>query len=258
MIRTLFIIAGAALVLCLVSLGGAAALAGRDLKEHDWTWVVSEDETGDDSLRFERGEVSPDAVRTLAWTGGDTLSLDLPVDVTYVQGDKAGVTVSGPQTTIDRVRLVDGRLTLQDGDREERGYVTLGRNGLRAWSETERLRITVTAPSVNSFRVGGSGDLTIEGYDKPAIELLIDGSGDVEASGKAQALKLRVNGSGDADLEDLTLADAAIDMQGSGDVSAGPTGVVEADLAGSGDLRLTRRPERLVRNLSGSGDVIGE
>ena len=257
MIRTLFIITGAALVLCLLSLGGAAALGSRDLARHDWTWVVTEDGDGDGDLRFERGPVSPDVTRTLAWTGGETLSVDLPANVTYVQGDKPGVVVTGPQSAVDRVRLSAGRLTLEGDDDQTRGFVRLGRSGFRAWTDTESLKITVTAPAVQSFRVAGSGDLRVEGYDRPAIELLIDGSGDMSVAGRADKLELRINGSGDADLGELAVGDAVVDIQGSGDVSAGPTGSVEASIDGSGDLRLLRRPGRLERKVSGSGDVIG-
>ena len=52
MIRTLFIIAGAALVLCLVTLGGAAAIGGHDLQRHGWSWTLKDD--NGESVRFER------------------------------------------------------------------------------------------------------------------------------------------------------------------------------------------------------------
>ena len=39
MIRTLFIIAAAGLVLATASLGGAFALGGRDMARHGWAWT---------------------------------------------------------------------------------------------------------------------------------------------------------------------------------------------------------------------------
>ena len=256
MIRTLFIIAAAALVLCLASLGGAAALGSRDLAANDWTWIITDDGDADD-IHFRRGSVGPDVTRTIAWSGGDTLVVDLSADVTYVQGDKPGVVVRGPEQAVQRVRLVDGRLTLEDDDDQERGYMRLGRNGLRIFSETEMLKITVTAPSVNSFRVAGSGDLTVEGYDQPSLALQLDGSGDVEVDGRASKLELRINGSGDAGLEGLAVADAVIDLAGSGEADVGPTGAVSVDISGSGDLNLTRRPASIQQDVTGSGEVDG-
>ena len=258
MTRILFIIAGASLVLCLACLGGAAALGSRDLAANDWTWVVTEDGTGDNDLRFERGKVSPDTTRTLAWTGGQSLTVDLPAAVTYVQGAAPGVAISGPKTTVDRVRLVDGRLTLVEDDEEHgRGYIRVRNGSIRVWNETEMLKITVTAPNVTSFRSAGSGDLTVEGYNQPTLRLLLDGSGDVEVTGRAASLDVRLNGYGDADLQGLEVKDAKLDNAGEGEINVGPTGDVMVDVTSDGDVHLTRRPANLERNVTGDGEITG-
>lgn len=258
MIRNLLIISAAALVLCLASLGGAAALGGRDLAEHDWTWIVTDDGHDNGSVRFERGSAAAiQGTRTLAWTGGESLTVDLPAEVTFVQGDKAGVVIEGDKEYIQRIRLVGGRLVLDEDEAMDRGVVRLGPSGLHVTSASESLRITVTAPKVTSFRLAGSGDLDIENYDQPVMDVLIDGSGDLEAVGRAQSLQLRVNGSGDADLGGLTLGDASVDVPGSGDVVVGPTGKAHVEIDGSGDVTLTRRPRELERDISGSGEVHG-
>lgn len=259
MTRNLFIIAGASLVLSLACLGGAAALGGSDLSRHDWTWVISDDDSGpNDHVSVERGDLGPDVTRTLEWNGGDSLAIDLSADVTYVQGAKAGVVISGPKSAVDRVRLAGGRLTLDNGDDyAERLFIRWGRNGIHGWSETERLKITVTAPSVDKFRIASSGDLTIEGYDRPSLEVMLDGSGDVEANGRAGQVTLRINESGDADLAGLEVTDATVEIAGSGEVSVGPTGKAKIDISGSGDVDLTRKPASVESDISGSGDVRG-
>lgn len=259
MTRTLFIIAAAALVLCLASIGGAMALGSRDLAAHDWTWVITDDQSGpDDRVSVKRGDLGPDVTRNLDWNGGDRLVVDLAADVTYVQGDKPGVVITGPKSATDRVRLVDGRLTLKDrDDYAERVFIRWGPSGIHGWSESERLKITVTAPSVKDFRIAASGDLTIEGYDQPTLSLQLDGSGEVEASGRATSLDLRINGSGDAELEGLEVTDVNIDNTASGEVSVGPTGAAVVNLSGSGGVRLTRRPKSVQQNVSGSGEIEG-
>ncbi|WP_419756563.1 hypothetical protein [Brevundimonas sp.] len=101
MIRTLFIIAGAALVLCLVTVGGALAIGGHDLQRHGWAWTFKDDDG--ETVRFERvkgggtDDLGPFTTRTLAWTGGETLSVDSSVDVEYIQGDANSVVVTGPK-----------------------------------------------------------------------------------------------------------------------------------------------------------------
>lgn len=256
MIRTLLIITGASLILCLFAGAGAMALGGRDLARNGWTWTIH-DRDGD-SIRFERSipaDRGPPVTRTLAWTGGDRLQIEVPGDVIYVQGPEAGVVVEGPQSIAERVRVVDGRLTMSDGANEEHVAVNWTRNGLHAWSSSDELRITVTAPSVKRFDIRGSSDVSIRAYDQPTLSINLAGSSSVEAAGKATTLDIDISGSGDIDAEAVEVRDAAIDISGSGDVRMGPTGSVSVDISGSGDVGLTRRPARLNQDISGSGDV---
>lgn len=213
--------------------------------------------SGHGDIRFERGEAGPDTTRTIAWTGGQTLTIDLPADVTYVQGDTPGVVITGPKAAVDRVRLVDGRLTLDEDENSERGYIRVRNGGIRIWNETEMLKITVTAPSVNSFRSAGSGDLTVEGYNQPTLGLLLDGPGDIEVTGRAASLDVRLNGYGDADLQGLEVKDAKLDNAGEGEINVGPTGDVMVDVTSDGDVHLTRRPANLERNITGDGEITG-
>lgn len=260
MIRTLLIIAGAGAVLCAAAVGGAVAIGGNDLARHGWAWTIKDDDG--DTVRFERvdddADRSPRVSRTLAWGGGDSLISELPGEVIFLQGDEAGVVVNGPQDIADRVRLIDGRLTLNDGPRDERVQFKWNRDGVRAWSDNDRLTVTVTAPSVKRFELQGSGDLSIRDYDQPTLDLAVRGSGSIDADGRARSTTVAIAGSGDADLETLETTDATVDVNGSGDVRVGPTGKATVRVAGSGDVALTRRPAQLDQRIDGSGDVTQE
>ncbi|HYD27556.1 head GIN domain-containing protein [Brevundimonas sp.] len=246
MIRTLLIITGASLVLCAASLGGAAALGGNDLARHGWSWTFRDD-GHDETVRFERADDGPSVTRTLAWTGGDRLDVEVAADVTYVQGDEASVVVTGPRNQVEGLRLSDGRLTFDNDDNVE--VVVFG------WHNTDRLRITVTAPSVRNFSLSSSGDLQIRNYDQPDMMLTIQGSGDVTAAGRTEAVELDIHGSGEADLSALETRDADVEISGSGEAAVGPTGGARISISGSGDVELTRRPASVTQNISGSGDV---
>jgi len=259
MIRTLFIIAGAGVVLATGALTGAVALTGNDLKHNDWTWSVTESGGGGGGdFRMERGPEQPDVTRSLAWTGGDRLQIEVPVDVTYVQGAAAGVVVTGPRGLADRIRLIDGRLTMEAAERDtpgEHGSIRWTGSGIRVWNDEERLTVTVTAPSVAQFDLVGSGDVDIRDYDQPGLALTLSGSGDVTAQGSARAVTVDISGSGDADLSALQTVDADIDLSGNGDVRVGPSGRAIIDISGNGDVVLTRRPTTVSQTISGNGDV---
>jgi len=259
MIRTLFIIAVAGLVLATASLGGAFALGGRDMARHGWSWTFH-DEDGD-TVRFQRADDSraPDVTRQIAWTGGDTLTIDLSADVEYVQGDTAGVTITGPADLVQKVRLADGRLTWSadetDGPNHETVVFGGNRDGRGIWAQSETVRIVITAPNVKVFNLQGSSDLTLTDYDQDTLAIDLSGSGDVSANGKVGALELDISGSGDADLTSLTTTDANIAIAGSGDASVSPTGKADIAISGSGDVNVTTRPTTMNQNISGSGDV---
>jgi hypothetical protein len=257
MIRTSLIIAAAGLVLTLICLGGAFALGGRDLANNNWIWTLGDGHG--ESVRFERVQNSdgrdagPEVTRTLIWDGTDTLVMDFGGDVEYVQGETAGVTVTGAENLVDRVEITQGRIRLKDG--EDQVYVNWGDGGLRAWSPRDRLRVVVTAPDVTRFRLNGSGHMDIRAYDQDQMDLGISGSGEIEAEGRTRALTLDLSGSGEVDLEALELADADVTVSGSGEARLGPTGRAAVAISGSGDVTLTRRPESLDSRVSGSGDI---
>jgi len=251
MIRTLLIIAGAALVLAIASLTGAAGLAARDLDRNGGSWIIHD---GDDLIRIENipGERAPTMTRTMDWTGGDRLSVDLPADVTYVQGPEAGVVITGSRAIIDRVQIKDGRI-MADGPDEITFRWRAG--GFTAWNDRDNLKVVVTAPSVTRFDLAGSQSLTIRDYDQPTLSIDISGSGDVSATGKTTTLDLDIDGSGEADLSDLVTTDAIVGISGSGEARVAPTGLARLSIAGSGDITLTTRPAKLESNVSGSGDI---
>ena len=256
MIRNLLIISGAGLILAIVGIGGAFAVGGRDLARHDWTWVITDDEAGDSGFTVERGQVSPDTTRTIEWTGGDRLAINIPADVVYdQQADTPSITVSGAQSVVERVRFSNGRLTLDEAPRGDRSYVRWTRTGIRGWSETDALKIIIKAPSVKTFDLSGPTELKIRGYDQPSLDLTLTGSSDVRVQGRTDAVTVDVSGAGDARMDELIVDDAKVRVSGSGEVRVGPSGKAEVDVSGSGEVRLTRRPAELRQSVSGSGEV---
>ncbi len=263
MIRTLFIIAGAALVLCAVTVGGALAIGGHDLQRHGWAWTFRTNDG--ETVRIERvrgdeaDDMGPTVTRTLTWTGGDALRIDSAIDVEYVQGDAATVVVTGPRALAERVRLDGGRLWLgqdEDGRVVNRSVIRYwNHNGLHIRSEPDELHVVVTAPAVERFDLNGSRSLTIANYDRPRLAIALAGSGEVTASGHTAALSLDISGSGEAELADLDARDAEVSISGSGDARIAATGTASIDIAGSGDVRLATRPAKVTTSVSGSGEV---
>lgn len=261
MIRNALIIGGASFVLMLGCFAGVAALAGPVIMTEGWT--IPFDRIEDRGVRrthlnIDGAKASPIVSRQLAWTG-EALTVDLPIDVTYVQGPLAKVEISGPRDVVDRLMVADGRIHMADDEDSHRNLyadsLTIDRQGIRIHSNADQTRIVVTAPSVNSFKLDGSGDLEIQAYDQPVLTLALNGSGDVNAVGKTTGLVVAAAGSGDAELDDLRALNAEIAIAGSGNADISASNEVKIAISGSGDVSMNTQPASETTTISGSGSV---
>ncbi len=257
MIRNLFIFTGIATVVSIACLCGAAGVVSHDLGTHGWTWSMVKDGS---HVHFQKAPVAadPSVSKDLTWSGGDSLILDVPADITYTQGPKPSVTVTGPASLVERVQLADNRLTYTQGpQRREVVNLSIGPNGLDAREDSDTLKIAIVAPAVTRFNAAGSGDLTIRDYDQPKLELNLSGDGDVTVTGTTKSLKVNASGDGDADLAGLRAGDADLNLSSDGNVTAAPTGKVNVSVSGDGDANLTTSPASLSTHTSGNGEIHG-
>jgi hypothetical protein len=259
MLRPLLLTTAACAGIAVACLTGAGALITHDLSTSDWTLTTQKYGDHVSVTRAKPSAPEPTETKTLAFAG-DSVTIDLPVDVTYVQAPDAHISITGPASQIARVVFKDGRLSLTDGqalnDRQEVVTLHLGANGLEATHDgAERLHITITAPTVTKFAVEGSGDLDIRGYDQPKLDVRVSGSGNVKGGGHTKALTLALAGSGDADLSALAATDAEVHLTGSGDADLNTSGKLTSDVTGSGDIRFKGHPKLVDSKIAGSGTV---
>lgn len=267
LIRNTLIVGAASFALATACFAGVAAFAGPEIIKNGWTLPF--DRNGDTIVVRENGKVirahgssilqggpaAPSIDRTFPWSGGDSLILDLPVDVVFVQGAEAKVVASGPKTLLDRLRVDGGRIHLADGDEVDHDTLTIDARGLHVDSDSDRLKITVIAPNVRRFEVQGSGDLEIRRLESPDVDLTLSGSGDISARGKVEVVRVDSSGSGHAELSDLKAKDATLDLSGSGGAALFATGKAKIDISGSGDVELRTEPKSVSSEINGSGEI---
>jgi hypothetical protein len=246
MIRVLVMIAVAGFLVSVVSLSSAVAIGGPDIiSEGIWNrWTDGNAHWGwnndwpDRHWRHGR-DSGPDTTRDFAWSGGDSLEVDVPADVRYTQEPGAGkITVTGPEREVSDIEVEGGHIRY----RRHHGH----------WSE---LTIVVSAPAVTHFSIDGDGTLAIDGYKQDKLSLDVSGSANIRAKGEAKGVELSIAGSGATDLTDLKVSDADVTVAGSGEATLGPTGIANIDISGSGDVTLLNHPTKLESNVSGSGSI---
>ncbi|WP_340645046.1 DUF2807 domain-containing protein [Phenylobacterium sp.] len=251
MIRLLVIIAVVGFLTCIVTLGGAVALGGRDIAAQGWDrwswsdrdWDIGWDKHGQRHSKWRnhhKGDPEwASATRELAWDGATALILDVPSEVTFIQGGEGPgkLTVTGPKRSIDTLTLAAGRLS--DSVRHT----------------GERLRVTLTAPKVTRFELKGVDRLNIEAYDQESLEISTTGMAKVTGHGKTKALRLNMTGAGEADLAALDAESAEVDISGAAQATIAPRTSAKLEISGSGEVKLKTRPLKLEKNVSGSGEV---
>lgn len=241
MIRALAMVAVAGFVLAVAALSGAVALGGPDMVANGGWTLVNHDDWNDWGNHRSSRKLGPETTRTLAWSGGDKLTIDIPSDIEYVQAEgPTSITISGPERLVERVVVEDGRLTDKGSDFR--------------WRH-RRVKVRMTAPDITQFALRGSSELVIRDYRQDRISIDISGSGEVRATGDVRAIALAISGSGEAELGGLKTKDAEVDISGSGDATVAPTERARIEISGSGDVTLTTNPKSLETDISGSGDV---
>ena len=251
MIRVLVIVAVTGFLVSVVCFSAAVGIAGPDALR-DWAWNSdghwnfwhdhegwTREGWGDRHHHWDQDGGGAQTTREIAWTGGDSLDVDLPADVKYTQRPgPAKLVVTGPQEAVADVVVEDGHVRFnQDHHR---------------WAD---LTIVMTAPSVTRFEMDGSGKLAIANYKQDKLVLDLSGDSEIVANGEVKDIDLSISGSANADLGELKAKSAEVNIEGSGDATLAPTDAAKVDISGSGDVTLLTRPPRLESHVSGSGSI---
>ena len=172
-----------------------------------------------------------------------------PDNIVFVTGDSFSIKAEGNAKAVATLRY-----KLDDD------AIVIGRDdGSWFGDEGKSVTITITAPSLSSASLAGSGDFTADqmrgdevevkiagsgslnvgNIQAKKLETKIAGSGDAVLSGKVENADVSVLGSGSVNSEKLMTTDADVTIAGSGDVRLNATGKVKAKVAGSGDVNVT-------------------
>jgi hypothetical protein len=175
-------------------------------------------------------------VRELPWPGGESLTVEVPANVRFVQTPgPAKVVVTGPNRSVKDF-AVDGGV-LSD----------------KRWRTGKPVDVVVYAPKITHFSLKGGDKLIVENFDQPDLTIEATGRAEVKASGRAGLVRLRLQGFGWADLSALSAAEADVN------VSGGRHAIVaardRARVSGNGSVVFVGKPAELQLSLGDSGRV---
>lgn len=112
------------------------------------------------------------------------------------------------------------------------------------------------SPEELSLEVAGSGKVSIATVEAGKVQARISGSGDIEIGGECDEFDAQLSGSGKVFAFGLVTAKAGVQISGSGGVEIFVTGILNANISGSGLVRYKGSPVTVNSNISGSGKVV--
>lgn len=233
------------IVVCVALLAGAAAFASG-------TWDYG-------SNRFYgSGNVQTESRAVPAFTAIEVEGSGI---VTLSQGIVQSLSVETDDNIMDRVKTeVVG------------GVLRLGFQPGTSIVRMTRLAFRITAPRIDGIVISGSGDvraatplrtsslsMEIRGsgsidasVDADAVRAAIGGSGGITVGGHAGDLSVTIDGSGSVRARDLASATADVHVNGSGGVDVTASDTIAININGSGDVSYGGGAKATIRS-SGSG-----
>lgn len=212
-------------------------------------------------------------VRTLP--AFQAIALSGNFDLVVRQGDVQSVLVQADDNLLTQLETV-----VADGKKGPTLQVRWKRSGsgwFGNWQSVEtrtKVQVQVTMPTLSALSIAGAGDIRLESFKTPALDLAIAGSGDarldaletaelgvrvsgsgnVTGRGTATKTSVSIAGSGDVRLMDLRAEEVSVSIAGSGDAQVNAQKLLSVRIAGSGDVVYSGDAE-VKTSVAGSGNV---
>ncbi len=184
------------------------------------------------------------------------------MDVHIKKGDQQKVSVNGFENVIEVINL-----DVDDGVWNVKFNKCVKKTG--------ELKIVVTSPEIDKAIITGSGNImSTDKFENSDLELLINGSGNIDFSSVADDIKAEIRGSGnilltgecdsfesvikgsgDIKAFELKSKRSEVDIKGSGDVNVFVTKSLDVSIKGSGDVQYKGTAERVNSDIKGVGEV---
>lgn len=149
--------------------------------------------------------------------------LQAPARVHVRVGEARSIRVAGDDNVVPEVRT-----------RVSNGTLIVELEG--SWRLRDELELTLSLPTLESFRIEGSGSVSIDGVQAERLELAIEGSGALTARGSVRELRATIEGSGELDLDELQAKQAELSIEGSGAIEAAVSEGLHYTIEGSGSI----------------------
>ncbi len=195
------------------------------------------------------------------------LNVEVPFDIIFTQGDAATLKIEADAATLEIIDVVQKGdiLTIKIKDNHNKNtkagdskifvstaaLKTINIAGSGSFTSTN----TITTNETITTSIAGSGNIDAA-IQSSELKADIAGSGNITLKGTTKKVNFSIAGSGNFVLTDLIAEDVTGDIAGSGSAKVYANNLLEASIAGSGDIIYSGNPKDVKKNVAGSGKVI--
>ena len=189
------------------------------------------------------------------------------MDIVVRQGATTSVQVTADDNLLPLLE------TVVEGSGDSATLIVRWKRGENIHHDSD-VKVSVVTPRLSMLSAAGSGDIVVEAFQTPALQVAvagsgnakldrlstddlgirISGSGDVGGQGRAAKMKVNIAGSGSVNLTDMKADDVSVSIAGSGDAAVNAHRTLDVSIAGSGDVVYTG-DATVKSSVAGSGSV---
>jgi Putative auto-transporter adhesin, head GIN domain len=118
------------------------------------------------------------------------------------------------------------------------------------------LTVSITVETLDHIRSGGANDFIVKDVSVPSLDLTISGSGDMEVSGRTENLNITLEGASEIHAGNLKANEVNVSIEGAGSAEVFADTQLNASITGVGEIHYAGKPKKVVRNITGWGEVI--
>ena len=125
----------------------------------------------------------------------------------------------------------------------------------RSFQTVTPMTVEVTTAALDGATLAGTGEMNVVGVEGALFTARLSGSGVLRASGTVDRVDAELAGSGDLKLQYLVARDATAVVSGAGRLQVWATETLDASLSGTGEILYVGDPATVTKSLTGTGVI---
>jgi Putative auto-transporter adhesin, head GIN domain len=147
----------------------------------------------------------------------------------------------------------DDNLMKYVSTRVRAGTLAIGQT--RNFSTSDPPGVEISVPSLDAVTLGGAGVVEVTGVNAPRFVVRVPGSGKLTVTGRTNILDASLAGAGDIRLEGLVANDVTATVAGAGRLFVNANHSLDATVGGAGAIAYRGNPAKVGEHVTGTGSV---